>query len=225
MEIQQYFYFIGTTIFLPIWIYLFLKKDKRNDMLFIGICFGICAVIFEYYAIIDYWSPVFIIPNVPLESFYYGFIFGGISAEISELILKKRNSKRRVYATHKALVLLFAIIIFVPFIIVKYIFKLNSIIGFIIPLYIVGFINIYHHRELWKSSVVNAIATTVLTVIMFQILLALNPNLFTEYWHLNNLSGIFWLRLPIEELLFAASIGFGSANAFEVIWGYKLVKE
>lgn len=55
MNWQQYFYFIGTTVFLPIWILLFLKKESRKDMLITGLFMGLGAVIIEHlYAKIDY---------------------------------------------------------------------------------------------------------------------------------------------------------------------------
>jgi len=106
---------------------------------------------------------------------------------------------------------------------VKFILHKNSIIAFVIPLVIIGAINIFIHREVWKSAVISLITMTVLTIIMFQLLLIMNPDLFKQYWHLANLSGIFIFNIPVEELVFAASIGFGSANAFEVIWGYKMI--
>jgi len=94
MDIRQYFYFIGVTLFLPIWIVLFLNKERRKDMLLLGLIAGVLAIFFGYYyANIDYWKPVYIIKNFLFEDFYYGFIFGGISSEIYELVFNKRNSK------------------------------------------------------------------------------------------------------------------------------------
>lgn len=224
MGFEQYFYIIGTTIFLPLWLWMFSKRDKRKDMLFVGLCFGIGAVIIEkLYANVDYWNPVYIFPSIPLEDFYYGFIFGGISSEIYEVLFNKENSKRRVYRTKKKLLVLFSVLTAFSFWLVVDLLKLNSIIAHIVPPLLVGLISGIIHKDIWKPSIINGIILAILTFIGFQLLLIIYPDLFINHWHLDKLSGILILSIPIEEILFAFSIGFGAANLFEVVYGYKVV--
>ena len=225
MGFEQYFYFIGTTIYLPIWLWMFSKKDKRKDMLFVGLCFGIGSIFLgKLYANFDYWDPVYLIPQIPIEDFYYGFIFGGISAEIYEVLLNKKNSQRRVYHRHKKLLVVFALLTAFSFWLIVDQFKLNSIVANIVPPILVGLVSILVHKEIWKPAVVNGIILAILTFLGFQILLLIYPNLFINHWYLSKLSGLSFLAVPIEEILFAFSIGFGAANLFEVVYGYKVVE-
>ncbi len=221
----KYFYFIGITVFVPIWVILFSKKERRKDMLFIGILMGIGAVVIEHlYAKLDYWSPVFIFPKFPFEDFYYGFIFGGISAEFYELIFKVRDSKRRRYPTHKSLIIISALITGFSFLVLVTLVGMNSIVAHVIPPLVIGLVVVTMRREFLVFSVFNGVAIAIITFFMFQILLFIYPDMLLNHWMLENLSGIYFFNLPVEELLFAFSVGFGAANIYEVIFGYSEVK-
>ncbi len=224
MNWQQYFYFIGTTIFLPVWILLFSKKENRKDMLLTGLFIGLGAVIIQHlYAILDYWNPVYIFTNFPFEDFYYGFIFGGISSKLYEIFLKKRNSSKKVYPTYKRNVVYIFIFCFFCFIFIVNILKLNSIIAHIVaPIFIGIFIGILR-KDLFIDQIYNGVFIMILTASMFWILLIIEPQLFIKYWYIDNLSGIFILNIPIEELLFGFSVGFGFANIYEFTFGYSVI--
>ncbi|NCC70396.1 hypothetical protein EOM09_02335 [bacterium] len=225
MNWQQYFYFIGTTVFLPIWILLFLKKESRKDMLLTGLFMGLGAVIIEHlYAKIDYWTPIFIFSKFPFEDFYYGFIFGGIGSELHEIILRKKNSLKKLYPTHKKTIIFLFLICFFSFIFFVNILKLNSIIAHIFAPILIGvFIGILR-KDLFIDQIYNGIFIMILTTLMFWILLIIEPQLFIKYWYIDNLSGIFILKIPIEEYLFAFAVGFGLGNIYEFTFGYSVIK-
>ncbi len=65
----------------------------------------------------------------------------------------------------------------------------------------------------------------ILTGIMFVILHIWYPDIFINHWMLENLSGIFIIGIPLEEFLFAFSVGFTGSNVYEFFFGYTLVKE
>jgi len=110
-------------------------------MLLTGLFIGIGAVIIQHlYAILDYWNPVYIFAKFPLEDFYYGFIFGGISSELHEIILRKKNSLKKVYPTHKKIVIFLFLFCFFSFIFFVNILKLNSIIAHIVAPILIGFL-------------------------------------------------------------------------------------
>ncbi len=220
MDISQYFYLIGSSCLIPIWLIIFLKRpNSRSDMLFIGSLFAIAALFFDYiYARFDYWHPNYITEFL-LEDWLYGFLIGGISAELSEFLLKVKNIKSKNYIFSLKLFLLFVSITFLTIIISIHIFKLNSIVAHIVPPALIGIIQIYIDHRFLKFNLINALAITFITIVMFHILLKLNPELFYDYWYLQNLSGIFILKIPIEELLFSFSIGFGAASLFETLIG------
>lgn len=189
-------------------------------MLFIGTGFGVAALIINnLYARWDYWNPIYIIPQVPFEDFYYGFIFGGISAVAYELVLSKGHS---VYLNNRLradLLFLFGLLTVGSFWFIVDVLRLNSIIAHFVSPFLIGLISIAVHKAFYKTAVLSALMMVFFDFIQFQILLLLDQSLFTKHWALHNLSGRFVLSVPIEELLYAFAIGFGAANAYEVIYG------
>ncbi len=221
---MQYFYFIGVTIFLPLWIVLFWNKERRKDMLLLGLIAGVLAVFFGYYyANLDYWRPIYLFPNILFEDFYYGFIFGGISTEIYEFLFHKRNSVRRLYPRHLVLFIGLVVSSLVIFFLIVNILKLNSIVACLVVPLVMGIATIIFRPDLMKSSIYNGLITTIITVIMFKIILLYYPQLFANHWFLNKLSGLFFLSIPLEEVIFAFAVGFGIGNIYEFAFGYAQV--
>jgi hypothetical protein len=226
MDYRQYFYFIGITILVPVWIYLFLKRERRKDMILFGTLLGIGAVIIDHmYAKFDYWNPVFIFPDFPFEDFYYGFIFGGISTELYEAVFHKRNSLRKVYATHKKLLVIMALVTALSFWLSVDVLKLNSIIAHVIPPIMAGIAVTLIRKDLLIPEILNALLVTGLTFVMFKILLFIYPDIFINHWYLENLSNIYISQIPIEELLFAFAVGFGMGSLYELVYGYSQLPE
>lgn len=220
----DYFYFIGVTLLLPVWLFLFMRKTSRKDMLLVGILMGIVAIIFEHlYAKYDYWQPVYLFSEFPFEDFYYGFIFGGISAEIGEQLVGKGNSIRREFPVRIKLLPIFIVIGFVGFVVCVDVLSLNSITAHIIAPLIVGLVTIFYRIDLLPGMLFSGLIMTILTFLMFQTLLIINPTLFENFWMLENLSGIYILNIPIEEYLFAFLVGFAAGNIYEMLYGYKIV--
>lgn len=217
---DQYFYFIGITIFLPIWLLLFFKKERQKDMLFVGTILGIGAVLIQhFYAKFDYWNPPYLFQTFPFEDFYYGFIFGGISAEFYELVINKQNKLKKRPQKHTKLILVFALITALSFLILVDLLRINSIVAHIIPPLIVGIITGVIRKDLFIYAIFNGLFLVILTIVMFSVLLIIEPDLFIKYWYTNNLLGIYIFNIPVEELFFAFAVGFGAGNLYEVIFG------
>jgi hypothetical protein len=225
MDIKPYFYFIGTTIFVPLWIILFVKKENRKDMLLIGTIVGILAVIVEHlYSRSDYWNPQFIFPNFPFESFYYGLIFGGISTELYELIFQKRNSLKKLHPNRFKILPFFILFTALCFLFFVDMLELKSTIAYLIPPLGIGLTVAIFRKDLFISQIWNGLFLTIITFIMFQILLLINPLLFEEYWYLGS-ETIYIIGVPLEELAFGFFVGFGLCNLYEFLFGYSLIKE
>ncbi|MBD3365877.1 hypothetical protein GF360_00870 [candidate division WWE3 bacterium] len=202
-----------------------LEKNHRKDMITIGVLIGIGAVIIEHlYAKWDYWQPIFLFPQFPFEDFYYGFIFGGVSAELYEIFFKVQDSKKPNHKTHKSIFLVSAVITTLAFAVLIDLLQHNSIIAHILPPLLIGLIAALLRKDLFAFELANGVLTTLLTFAVFQILLILYPQLFENHWMLENLTGINFFRIPIEELAFAFSVGFGASCFYEMVFGYSEVK-
>lgn len=186
-----------------------------------GIIMGIGGILIDqFYAKWDYWNPVFILPNIPFEDFYYGFVLGGISAEFYEIILpikEIQESKK----PKKGWLILSAILTVAAFFITVNVLSINSIIAHILPPLMIGILIAFPNKNLLIFECINGISVSILTFLMFQALLLINPNLFENYWIMENLNGLYVLNIPIEELVFAFALGFGTALFYETIFNIK----
>ena len=219
-------YLWGSLLLLPLWLYGFLKnKDSRKEMIVCGILFGIAAIIIGYfYAIKDYWNPPYIFDNfLHIEDFIYGFLFGGIAAEIFEIILSMKSIKKKE-KPRKDLIIIFSFISIFCFIFFVNILNYNSIIAHIVPPLLVGLFCVIYRKDFILPTVLSGIFLLVITFIWQSIILLIYPSCILSIWMLENLSGILISGIPIEELIFAFSLGFGASCFYELIMGYEYVK-
>ena len=126
-------------------------------MIVCGIYFGIAAIIIGYfYAIKDYWSPPYIFDNLlHIEDFIYGFLFGGIAAEVFEIVLPIKSIKRDK-KLRKDLIIIFILVSIFCFIFFVNILDYNSIVAHTIPPLLVGIFCIICRKDfngkIWKNS-------------------------------------------------------------------------
>lgn len=218
-----YLYFTGTVIFFLIWLMVFLKNGiNKKEMLGIGMLFGIAAVLINnQYALHDYWHPLFLIRQIPLEDFLYGFFFGGISTQAYFFFFK---TKERITANHHPVFVVVVVLASILcFVILTGLLKINSIVAHIIPPLIVGlYIGIKNPNYL-KVQIINGFLTMIATLIMFKILLIINPRAIIDNWYLNNLTGVLIVGIPLEEYVFAFVLGFGASVFYEYVTGREIV--
>ena len=189
-------------------------------MLEVGILVGLTAFFFSPFSVRDYWHPEFIFPSFPIEDFMYGFLYGGFLSEAVDLFLShriRRHKSRLIY-------LIFSVVCFtLLFYIMVKILLLNSIWFLLLFGFVIGMSSLMFNRKIFKYQVLSGIIGLVLAIIIFQILLFINPNFIIESWKIENLTGILWLGIPLEEHLFAFIFGFGICHFYEVIAGKDIV--
>ncbi|MEA2020533.1 MAG: lycopene cyclase domain-containing protein [Patescibacteria group bacterium] len=223
---MDYFYLVGILLALPFWVFLFIRKEHRKEILIMGLIFGVAAVVIEHaYAKWDYWHPVYIFPKVPFEDFLYGVVYGGISSELYEIFWKVKDSEFPRHETYKEFFLLGILLVAGTFWLLVDTLALNSITAHIVPPIIVGIIVGSLRKELVKFQLFNGVVIALLTFGVFKLLFLIYPGMIEKYWMLENLSGVFVLQVPVEELLFAFAVGFGASCFYELAFGYALVKK
>ena len=185
--------------------------------------FGVAAYMIEFYALVDYWNPNYLIKGIYLEDFLYGFFFGGLASIMLNFLFGYKSYKHGHH--HYMIGFSFIVITYITFHVVVHILKLNSIVAHIIPPMIVGIISICKFKNYLLESILSGIALLMFTFCMFKILLIFNHSLFIQYWNLIDLSNIFIFSIPLEEYLFAFALGFGAPTFYELVMGYEFDKE
>jgi len=227
ITVESTFYLWGSLLLLPLWIYSFVNhKGCRKEMIICGTLFGFAAILIAHnYAIHDYWSPPYIFNNVfYLEDFIYGFLFGGIAAEIFEITFgfkeTKQNKKKKTF-----LLPIFLAITVLSFFLFVNLLGWNSIVAHIVPPLIIGLFCIFLRRDFLLPTILSGIIMLVITFLWQSLILAIYPNAIIDFWMIENLSGIFINGIPIEELIFAFALGFGASCFYELVMGYEYVKK
>lgn len=178
--------------------------------------------IIEYWFINDYWRPeLFNGWRVGLEDFLFMFVMGGIAGVIYEELFGKNYSKRH-HRHHPKFMIACAVIVFLWFSLSHLLLRWNTMYSAIAGLLLGSILILTVRHDLIKISLMSGLLTGLIFALMYFILLYFFPGLIQKYWLLHNLSGIFILGIPIEELGWAFSWGMVAGPAYECTVGLML---
>ena len=82
----------------------------------------------------------------------------------------------------------------------------------------------YFRRDLFIDGLMSGIFLAITMFLAYLIFLYIFPNAIQKWWFLNNISGILILGIPLEELLWAFSLGLVAGPTYEFITGLRLQK-
>lgn len=187
-------------------------------MIYMGILCGTCALALDRYcSFYDYWRPPTIFKNFNFESFLYGFIFGGISTKIYELLFNKE------YYTPKSPNSLFvATIVFgsvLLYIVFLGLLSLNSVDIYVFILLMWAILFLIIDSGLYRICIWSGVMMIGLNICWYTIVLAIYPSAIREIWMTNNLKGLFIFNVPIEEHYFIFSLGCVGSVMYKVVTG------
>lgn len=217
---MKYFYSWGLLFVLPFTIYFYIKSHKsiRIKMLVSGLGFGILAFVFSY-IFLDYWEPVYLINNIHIEDFIYGFIFVGILPGIFNSINKTKLVKK--YKINIKLSIIYFVIVAAIYLILIVWLKLNSIYFLSVAPLIVGIIAC----KVVDGKIINIFVTSlyslIITIIVYSIIIYIYPYVIYNHFILESVSGIMLFNIPIEESLFAICIGVAATYTYESIFNLR----
>lgn len=218
-----YAYIVGTILLGAVWLpFFFYRKDLRREMVMIGVLIGIIAPLWAPWFFTDYWSPMYAF-WFGIEDFLYGFFAGGIISVIYEEVYAKRLSRRKI--SHNRSVLHLTLIGGSSALVfnVGIASGVNSIYAAITS-FIVFFSGIaWYRRDLIPDALVSGALFTGVTFAFFLVFTALYPDIIEAWWQLDNLSGYMVVGIPLEELLWAFSMGMAGGPLYEFVSGKRLV--
>ncbi|MDP2672800.1 MAG: lycopene cyclase domain-containing protein [Nanoarchaeota archaeon] len=203
----KYTYLIGSLIALIVWTFFFTyRKDTRREMLTLSLLFGIVGIFAEYLYIQDWWRPLTITGTaIGIEDFLFGFSVGGVFAVAYEEIFKKRlkiKKKTKKQNIKRDIQFIFSIILILfIFAIIYLISGINSFVLTIL-IFLTGiFIILIKRKDLIKDSLFSGLIALGLSVVVYQIIYAITPGFFDEFWLYENIGRITLLKIPLEELV------------------------
>lgn len=165
-----------------------------------------------------YWTPPSIFGlnaktgGYGIEDMLFSFFFGGIAAGLFELIFRQKVSKssdKRLRKGHALLVAMIAGILFLLLV------PVNAIYFFIFLQFFGATLVILQRKDLIWHSVAGGAILMILYGILFAIFRFLFPSFIGQYYHLDRTSHLFILGVPLEEYLYALSLGMMWAPLYE----------
>jgi hypothetical protein len=222
----RYVYLIGVTIPLVVWIFLYLyRRDLRKEMITLSIYFTVIGLFSEYlWWTKDWWRPQTITGTaIGFEDLILGFTSGGIAAVLYEELFKKRIYKYKS-GDHNLTTALIIICSYLIFSLIFYIFKFNSFIATAITYIITGGILIFLRRDLVWDAFLTGFCFTVASMPIYLLLKCVSPDFIEKTWMWQNLSGIRFLEIPVEDLIWFFLAGF-SISPLYLYWKNKKLRK
>ncbi|MEK7128363.1 MAG: lycopene cyclase domain-containing protein [Patescibacteria group bacterium] len=222
----QYAYLVGNLFILfPIWLAFFLhRRDLRTEILKMSLILGLCGPISQMWYLQDYWSPqTFTGTRIGIEDFLFGFFIGGIVSVVYLEMFNKHLSRPKNRHHHWRLLFVF-IAIFLFFFNILFYFGVNSIYASIAAFLSLAVFIYYFRQDLFIDGLASGIFLAIIMFLAYLAFLFVFPETISRWWFLHNISGILILGIPMEELLWAFSLGLVAGPTYEFLTGIKILK-
>lgn len=221
----QFAWLLWSLLLVGTWavIYLLLKnREARKEMLVVSLWTSLLGLT-EPLFVPAYWNPPSLFDlahrtGFDIESLIFSFAMGGIAVAVYDWIFNPRHittaEKERHNQHHKYhlwAILSAPIIFFVLFLTTN----LNPIYSSFIALVAGGIATWYCRPDLKKKMVASAFLFLGLYFVYFLTLIAFYPGYVEQVWNLPAISGLRFVGVPLEELMFAFGIGFLWSSVYE----------
>ena len=226
---MKFTYLLGASYFSIIWIVLFgLFPKERKVIFWSSLACGPAGPISEYWHRADYWRPDLILPihigswTFGLEDYLFAFAFGGICTGIFNLLMRRIWQAEDIRFNSKGFIKLLSIVLCSLILMgaLSHFFYVNSLLAISISfLLIAGFIFYWRSIFLFPGLITALLMMFFMWLFYWVFFLRLYPDVIGKWWLSNALSGINVAKVPIEELIWAASAGLfiGPAVRYSLI--------
>ena len=172
-------------------------------MLIISILFGIAGIGSQIVYLKDWWRPLTITgTSIGVEDFLIGFFIGGVATIIYEEIYKKKvRLKKRIKGNGSnflSLLILFILLFFGSFYILKTDSFYSSVIAFIISISIIYI----RRKDLILDSIISGILMLIIGILVYFLLFIIQPGFIKQFWYLNKVwYAVLLFGIPIGEYI------------------------
>ena len=213
---EQYSYLLFGLILLIPWIAAHLARpDLRRELWISSLATSPLGPFFEYWYHRDYWNPEVLGPwSVGFEDILYGFCVGGLGAVSYEIIFNRTREPR--YGQRNPIFFFLAFLFGALAHVVIIPAGVNSIYVSAAVFVLVTLVMLLARPDLLPVAVTSGLALALIMIASYQIVLLFHETLFADFWRLENLSGVFILRVPLEEFLW----GFGWGAFIGCAWKF-----
>jgi hypothetical protein len=226
----MYQFLIGSLWLFAIWLFIFsLRTTPRKEMFWISFWTAFLGLT-EPLFVPEYWNPPTLFnlaqrTGFDIESIIFAFSVGGIISVLYEVVFKTKHKpvplKERLKSIHK-LHYFFLSLAPTVFLLFWLFSKINPIYSTSIALFIGSLGAIVCRRDLTKKILVGGLMFSALYFLFFIFFNFVFPGYIDKVWNFSAISGILILGIPVEELVFALTLGMFWSSLYEHIGWYKI---
>jgi hypothetical protein len=221
---------VFSLILFAIWLVIFIfRRGLRKEMFLVSLFtmpFGLTEPLF----VPEYWNPPSLFnlaakTGFDIESLIFSFAIGGIASAIYGSIYKIKYEKMSRHEKHSKKHRYHLIFLFSPAIVffILWLFtELNPIYSASIAMFIGGLAAATCRPDLKKKTLIGGFLFLVLYFFFFLFFNIVYPGAVESFWNLSAISGILVIGVPLEELLFAFTLGMLWTNIYEHVLGYRI---
>lgn len=216
-----YTYLFGVGIFFIPWLLIFvLCPELRKEMVTISIFGAIVAVITSYlWWTVDWWRPDTITgTRIGIEDALLGFSNGGVAAVLYQVIYGKKHTKR--IFPQKVYLLMLVGLVFVIMSILFWGTKLTSFYASVLSMVVFAIGLFILRKDLWKDALLNGVYMMIISVPVYILCEWVFPGCIQHIWIMKNLSGILFVNIPVEDLVFYFQLGVVTYPLFKIWNGF-----
>lgn len=220
----QYIWLAGSLGFFGVWLIVFFlaKKESKKEMFIVSLMTSLFGLT-EPFFVPEYWNPPSLFglaqrTGFDIESIIFAFSVGGTASVLYEAIFRVKHlpfsEKVKTKPSHK-LHYFFLFLTPVSFLLLWFFTKINPIYSAIIAMFAGGFGMMVCRKDLTKKILVGGIIFLGFYLIFFTSFNWAFPGYIDQVWNFETISGIKFLGVPFEELLFALSLGMLWSGLYE----------
>ncbi|MFT4283187.1 MAG: lycopene cyclase domain-containing protein [Candidatus Woesearchaeota archaeon] len=204
----QYSYFIGVLVMLLIWGVMFYLREDLRKLMFISSL--VCGVFGFFGALVynqDWWLPLTLTHTfVGIEDFLFAFTLFGIAGFIGFHLYKFKLPKKINYEKLIKKVLFVSLVYYI-LLVLLYFLGVHSFYGSLIGGLLIYFYIVIKNNSLIKYSLISGLVVVILLLPAYLIPELLNPGWLKDAWMLENLTGLTFLGIVIEDVIWVYAAG------------------
>lgn len=223
----KYAYLFASSLFLIPWLILYItRKDLRLEMKIVSLIIGIAGVLAEgFFYTQDWVKPITITgTKVGLEDFILGFASGGSASVIYKVLFRKINYRIISFKISHWKLSLPLIFIITLTSLLFYQFKIFSFWANCISLFVGLIFMLILRKDLIKEMLCGGFLIMIISLPIYWLTYFLFPLWQQTYWHHNQLSGFYFLYIPIEDIIWWLLAGAFAAIIYDYWFSYSLRK-
>lgn len=225
-----YAYLIISAFLFVIWIILYLTRPASRKKMFLVSLLTAPLGLTEPLFVPSYWLPFTLFDlarktRFDLESLLFSFAVGGIAAILYEAFWGQHRRRISIHDQHQKRHRIHRLALISPilsFFLLYFFTPINPIYSSILAMLVGAVATWYCRPDLVKAMLTAGVVFLVLYFVVFWVgFVWLFPGYVEAVWNLPAVSGILIAGVPIEELLFATTLGAMWSSVYEHFTWYK----